>query len=118
MKHLLLVMCISAILMGAGLQTSTQWSASLISAQERGPAWFSVAGYAFYAPYQGLLWFVDASDALLAVLFPPTAVGFGSVLIGIVVLRLARGSRRRTPDIRISGARWATRQDLRKGGLL
>jgi hypothetical protein len=110
---------IALLLMWGSLQLGTQWSATRLSVSTKGPAWVSLMGYQVYRPHQGVVWFVSADDAVASLVFLPTAVSMAGMLAGCLVLRvgLGRGARHR-PEQRVSGARWATRNDLKKGGLL
>jgi len=105
----------------AGVWSATQWTASALGFQpELGAPWFHILGHPVYRPY-GLFWWWFSFDAYAPKIFDTggmiaTSGGFVAILAAIA-MSVWRGRENRSANT-YGTARWATRDDIRKAGLL
>lgn len=109
------------IIIVAGVWSATQWTASALGFQpELGVPWFHMFGHPVYRPYD-LFWWWFSFDAYAPKIFDTggmiaTSGGFVAILVAIA-MSVWRGRENRNANT-YGTARWATRDDIRKAGLL
>ncbi|MEQ1516870.1 MAG: conjugal transfer protein TraG [Usitatibacteraceae bacterium] len=109
------------IIIVASVWSATQWTASALSFQpELGVPWFHLFGHPVYRPYD-LFWWWFSFDAYAPKIFDTggmiaTSGGFVAILVAIA-MSVWRGRENRNANT-YGTARWATRDDIRKAGLL
>lgn len=100
---------------------ATQWTASALGYQpELGEPWFGLFGQPIYRPYD-LFWWWFSYDAYAPNIFDKggmiaTSGGFVAIVVAIA-MSVWRGRENRNANT-YGTARWATREDIRKAGLL
>lgn len=100
---------------------ATQWTASALGFQpELGAPWFSLFGHPVYRPYD-LFWWWFSYDAYAPQIFDKGGMiaasgGFVAIVVAIA-MSVWRGRETRNANT-YGTARWATRHDIRKAGLL
>lgn len=105
----------------ASIWGATQWTASALGFQaELGAPWFSLLGHRVYRPYD-LFWWWFSYDAYAPQIFDKggmiaTSGGFVAIVVAIA-MSVWRGRENRNANT-YGTARWATRDDIRKAGLL
>ena len=105
----------------ASIWAATQWTASALGFQaELGAPWFLLFGHPVYRPYD-LFWWWFSYDAYAPQIFDKggmiaTSGGFVAIVVAIA-MSVWRG-RENTNANTYGTARWATRDDIRKAGLL
>ena len=109
------------LLVLAGIWGATQWIASSLGYQpELGPPWFMALGYPVYPPYS-FFWWWFSFDAYAPHIFErgsyiAVSGGFASI---IVAIGMSVWRAREIKDAETYGsARWATRAEIKKAGLL
>ena len=105
----------------AGIWVGTQWTAEALGFQSRlGTAWFTAFGYPVYPPY-AIFWWWFSYDAYAPHIFETGGMIAASGGLASVVVAIAM-SVWRAREIRNSAtygsARWATRSEIAKAGLL
>ena len=109
------------IIIVAGVWSATQWTASALGFQpELGVPWFHMFGHPVYRPYD-LFWWWFSFDAYAPKIFDTggmiaTSGGFAAIVVAIA-MSVWRGREDRNANT-YGTARWATRDDIRKAGLL
>lgn len=109
------------IIIVAGIWSATQWTASALGFQpELGAPWFRLFGHPVYRPYD-LFWWWFSYDAYAPQIFDTggmiaTTGGFAAIVVAIA-MSVWRGRENRNANT-YGTARWATRDDIRKAGLL
>ena len=109
------------IIIVAGVWSATQWTASALGFQpELGVPWFHMFGHPVYRPYD-LFWWWFSFDAYAPKIFDTggmiaTSGGFAAIVVAIA-MSVWRGRENRNANT-YGTARWATRDDIRKAGLL
>lgn len=109
------------IIIVAGVWSATQWTASALGFQpELGAPWFRLFGHPVYRPYD-LFWWWFSFDAYAPQIFDTggmiaTSGGFLAIAVAIA-MSVWRGRENRNANT-YGTARWATRDDIRKAGLL
>lgn len=109
------------IIIVASVWSATQWTASALGFQpELGVPWFHLFGHPVYRPYD-LFWWWFSFDAYAPKIFDTggmiaTSGGFAAILVAIA-MSVWRGRENRNANT-YGTARWATREDIRKAGLL
>ena len=109
------------IIIVAGVWSATQWTASSLGFQpELGAPWFRLFGHPVYRPYD-LFWWWFSFDAYAPQIFDTggmiaTSGGFLAIAVAIA-MSVWRGRENRNANT-YGTARWATRDDIRKAGLL
>ncbi len=109
------------IIIVASVWSATQWTASALSFQpELGVPWFRLFGHPVYRPYD-LFWWWFSFDAYAPKIFDTggmiaTSGGFVAIVVAIA-MSVWRGRENRNANT-YGTARWATRDDIRKAGLL
>lgn len=109
------------IIIVAGVWSATQWTASALGFQpELGVPWFYMFGHPVYRPYD-LFWWWFSFDAYAPKIFDTggmiaTSGGFAAIVVAIA-MSVWRGRENRNANT-YGTARWATRDDVRKAGLL
>jgi hypothetical protein len=103
----------------AGLWTFTQLSAPQLDRRTRGNPWLVIKSYALYQPHRGILWFWKADQQTEARLRTPALIS-GAVLIGLLICgsTLIKTAPTHDSGVYVSGARWATKDEVRKAGLI
>ena len=110
-----------ALIVIASVWTATQWTAAALGFQpELGPPWFAVLGQPLYRPYD-LFWWWFVYDAYAPDVFETggmiaTSGGFVAIVVAIA-MSVWRG-REATASKTYGSARWASRSDIAKAGLL
>ena len=110
-----------ALIVIASVWTATQWTAAALGFQpELGPPWFAVLGQPLYRPYD-LFWWWFVYDAYAPAVFETggmiaTSGGFVAIVVAIA-MSVWRG-RETTASKTYGSARWASRSDIAKAGLL
>ena len=105
----------------ASVWSATQWTASALGFQpELGAPWFRLFGHPVYRPYD-LFWWWFSYDAYAPQIFDTggmiaTLGGFLAIVVAIA-MSVWRGRENRNANT-YGTARWATRDDIRKAGLL
>ncbi|MCH4892355.1 MULTISPECIES: conjugal transfer protein TraG [Sphingomonadales] len=109
------------IIIVASVWSATQWTASALGFQpELGAPWFRLFGHPVYRPYD-LFWWWFSYDAYAPQIFDTggmiaTLGGFLAIVVAIA-MSVWRGRENRNANT-YGTARWATRDDIRKAGLL
>lgn len=109
------------IIIVASVWSATQWTASALGFQpELGVPWFHLFGHPVYRPYD-LFWWWFSFDAYAPKIFDTggmiaTSGGFVAIVVAIA-MSVWRGRENRNANT-YGTARWATRDDIRKAGLL
>lgn len=109
------------IIIVASVWSATQWTASALGFQpELGAPWFRLFGHPVYRPYD-LFWWWFSYDAYAPQIFDTggmiaTSGGFAAIVVAIA-MSVWRGRENRNANT-YGTARWATRDDIRKAGLL
>lgn len=109
------------IIIVASVWSATQWTASALGFQpELGAPWFNLFGHPVYRPYD-LFWWWFSFDAYAPQIFDTggmiaTSGGFVAILVAIA-MSVWRGRENRNANT-YGTARWATRDDIRKAGLM
>jgi type IV secretion system protein VirD4 len=109
------------IIIVASVWSATQWTASALGFQpELGVPWFHLFGHPVYRPYD-LFWWWFSFDAYAPKIFDTggmiaTSGGFAAIVVAIA-MSVWRGRENRNANT-YGTARWATRDDIRKAGLL
>ncbi|MBY0305830.1 MAG: conjugal transfer protein TraG [Sphingomonas sp.] len=109
------------IIIVASVWSATQWTASALGFQpELGVPWFHMFGHPVYRPYD-LFWWWFSFDAYAPKIFDTggmiaTSGGFVAIVVAIA-MSVWRGRENRNANT-YGTARWATRDDIRKAGLL
>jgi type IV secretion system protein VirD4 len=109
------------IIIVASVWSATQWTASALGFQpELGTPWFQMFGHPVYRPYD-LFWWWFSYDAYAPQIFDTggmiaTSGGFVAIVVAIA-MSVWRGRENRNANT-YGTARWATRDDIRKAGLL
>lgn len=109
------------IIIVASVWSATQWTASALGFQpELGVPWFYMFGHPVYRPYD-LFWWWFSFDAYAPKIFDTggmiaTSGGFAAIVVAIA-MSVWRGRENRNANT-YGTARWATRDDIRKAGLL
>ncbi|MFL0670676.1 MAG: conjugal transfer protein TraG [Erythrobacter sp.] len=109
------------IIIVASVWSATQWTASALGFQpELGAPWFRLFGHPVYRPYD-LFWWWFSYDAYAPQIFDTggmiaTSGGFFAIVVAIA-MSVWRGRENRNANT-YGTARWATRDDIRKAGLL
>lgn len=109
------------IIIVASVWSATQWTASALGFQpELGAPWFQMFGHPVYRPYD-LFWWWFSFDAYAPQIFDTggmiaTSGGFAAIVVAIA-MSVWRGRENRNANT-YGTARWATRDDIRKAGLL
>ncbi len=109
------------IIIVASIWSATQWTASALGFQpELGVPWFHMFGHPVYRPYD-LFWWWFSFDAYAPKIFDTggmiaTSGGFAAIVVAIA-MSVWRGRENRNANT-YGTARWATRDDIRKAGLL
>ena len=109
------------IIIVASVWSATQWTASALGFQpELGVPWFHMFGHPVYRPYD-LFWWWFSFDAYAPQIFDTggmiaTSGGFAAIVVAIA-MSVWRGRENRNANT-YGTARWATRDDIRKAGLL
>ena len=109
------------IIIVTGVWSATQWTASALGFQpELGAPWFHLFGHPVYRPYD-LFWWWFSFDAYAPKIFDTggmiaTSGGFAAIVVAIA-MSVWRGRENRNANT-YGTARWATRDDIRKAGLL
>lgn len=109
------------IIIVASVWSATQWTASALGFQpELGVPWFHLFGHPVYRPYD-LFWWWFSFDAYAPKIFDTggmiaTSGGFVAIVVAIA-MSVWRGRESRNANT-YGTARWATRDDIRKAGLL
>jgi type IV secretion system protein VirD4 len=109
------------IIIVAGVWSATQWTASALGFQpELGVPWFHMFGHPVYRPYE-LFWWWFSFDAYAPQIFDTggmiaTSGGFVAIVVAIA-MSVWRGRENRNANT-YGTARWATRDDIRKAGIL
>lgn len=109
------------IIIVASVWSATQWTASALGFQpELGVPWFHLFGHPVYRPYD-LFWWWFSFDAYAPKIFDTggmiaTSGGFAAIVVAIA-MSVWRGRENRNANT-YGTARWATRNDIRKAGLL
>ena len=109
------------IIIVASVWSATQWTASALGFQpELGAPWFHMFGHPVYHPYD-LFWWWFSFDAYAPKIFDTggmiaTSGGFVAIVVAIA-MSVWRGRENRNANT-YGTARWATRDDIRKAGLL
>lgn len=109
------------IIIVASVWSATQWTASQLGFQpELGAPWFRLFDHPVYRPYD-LFWWWFSFDAYAPQIFDTggmiaTSGGFVAILVAIA-MSVWRGRENRNANT-YGTARWATRDDIRKAGLL
>jgi type IV secretion system protein VirD4 len=109
------------IIIVASVWSATQWTASALGFQpELGTPWFQMFGHPVYRPYD-LFWWWFSYDAYAPETFDTggmiaTSGGFVAIVVAIA-MSVWRGRENRNANT-YGTARWATRDDIRKAGLL
>ncbi|OQW72045.1 MAG: conjugal transfer protein TraG [Proteobacteria bacterium ST_bin13] len=109
------------IIIVASVWSATQWTASALGFQpELGVPWFHLFGHPVYRPYD-LFWWWFSFDAYASKIFDTggmiaTSGGFAAIVVAIA-MSVWRGRENRNANT-YGTARWATRDDIRKAGLL
>ena len=109
------------IIIVASIWSATQWTASALGFQpELGVPWFHLFGHPVYRPYD-LFWWWFSFDAYAPKIFDTggmiaTSGGFVAIVVAIA-MSVWRGRENRNANT-YGTARWATRDDIRKAGLL
>ncbi|WP_159832498.1 IncP-type conjugal transfer protein TraG, partial [Novosphingobium sp. TCA1] len=105
----------------AGLWLATQWAASMLAYQpELGTAWFSIGGLSVYHPW-ALFWWWYSYDAYAPEVFDKAGMlagasgffGCGSAVVGSLWRARQKGK-----VTTYGSARWASRREVAKAGLL
>ena len=114
------VITVFAIILAA-IWTATQWTAHALAYQpELGRPWFWLAGFPVYPPPAFFWWFFSfdayAPDIFLTGAYIAASGGFLSVIVAIAmsVWRAREVKKAET----FGSARWATRQEIERAGLL
>jgi type IV secretion system protein VirD4 len=104
-----------------GLSAATQWTAhQLREAPGLGPAWFAVGTVRWYAPHAFITWSLKHASRAPAVFRVAQGLLLGGCLLGLagaVVLRVW-ASREPGGPTTYGSSRWATRQEMKRAGLL
>jgi type IV secretion system protein VirD4 len=100
---------------------ATQWTASALGYQpELGEPWFGLSGHPIYRPYD-LFWWWFSYDAYAPKIFDKggmiAASGGFVAIVAAITMSVWRGRENRNANT-YGTARWATREDIRKAGLL
>ncbi len=100
---------------------ATQWTASALGYQpELGEPWFGLLGHPIYRPYD-LFWWWFSYDAYAPKIFDKggmiAASGGFVAIVAAIAMSVWRGRENRNANT-YGTARWATRDDIRKAGLL
>jgi len=109
------------IIIVASVWSATQWTASALGFQpELGVPWFHLFGHPVYRPYD-LFWWWFSFDAYAPKIFDTggmiaTSGGFAAIVVAIA-MSVWRGRENRNANT-YGTARWATRDDIRKAGLM
>jgi type IV secretion system protein VirD4 len=109
------------IIIVASVWSATQWTAAALGFQpELGAPWFHLFGHPVYRPYD-LFWWWFSFDAYAPKIFDTggmiaTSGGFVAILVAIA-MSVWRGRENRNANT-YGTARWATRDDIRKAGLM
>ena len=109
------------IIIVASVWSATQWTASQLGFQpELGAPWFRLFDHPVYRPYD-LFWWWFSFDAYAPQIFDTggmiaTSGGFAAIVVAIA-MSVWRGRENRNANT-YGTARWATRDDIRKAGLL
>lgn len=109
------------IIIVTSVWSATQWTASALGFQtELGVPWFHLFGHPVYRPYD-LFWWWFSFDAYAPKIFDTggmiaTSGGFVAIVVAIA-MSVWRGRENRNANT-YGTARWATRDDIRKAGLL
>ena len=109
------------IIIVASVWSATQWTASALGFQpELGAPWFRLFDHPVYRPYD-LFWWWFSFDAYAPQIFDTggmiaTSGGFVAIVVAIA-MSVWRGRENRNANT-YGTARWATRDDIRKAGLL
>lgn len=109
------------IIIVASVWSATQWTASQLGFQpELGAPWFRLFDHPVYRPYD-LFWWWFSFDAYAPQIFDTggmiaTSGGFVAIVVAIA-MSVWRGRENRNANT-YGTARWATRDDIRKAGLL
>ncbi|WP_066479160.1 MULTISPECIES: conjugal transfer protein TraG [unclassified Sphingomonas] len=109
------------IIIVASVWSATQWTASALGFQpDLGVPWFHLFGHPVYRPYD-LFWWWFSFDAYAPQIFDTggmiaTSGGFVAIVVAIA-MSVWRGRENRNANT-YGTARWATRDDIRKAGLL
>ena len=109
------------IIIVASVWSATQWTAAALGFQpELGAPWFHMFGHPVYRPYD-LFWWWFSFDAYAPQIFDTggmiaTSGGFAAIVVAIA-MSVWRGRENRNANT-YGTARWATRDDIRKAGLL
>lgn len=109
------------IIIVASIWSATQWTAAALGFQpELGVPWFHLFGHPVYRPYD-LFWWWFWFDAYAPKIFDTggmiaTLGGFLAIVLAIA-MSVWRGRENRNANT-YGTARWATRDDIRKAGLL
>jgi type IV secretion system protein VirD4 len=109
------------IIIVASVWSATQWTASALGFQpELGVPWFRLFGHPVYRPYD-LFWWWFSFDAYAPKIFDTGGMiaisgGFAAIVVAIA-MSVWRGRENRNANT-YGTARWATRDDIRKAGLL
>lgn len=109
------------IIIVASVWSATQWTASQLGFQpELGAPWFHLFDHPVYRPYD-LFWWWFSFDAYAPQIFDTggmiaTSGGFVAIVVAIA-MSVWRGRENRNANT-YGTARWATRDDIRKAGLL
>jgi type IV secretion system protein VirD4 len=105
----------------AGVWLATQWAAAELAYQpELGDPWCEVAGLRVYAPWAIFVWWFEF-DAYAPIVFDKAggiAASSGLVGCGAAIAGSVWRARQRSNVTTYGSARWATRQDVRKAGLM
>ena len=109
------------IIIVASVWSATQWTAAALGFQpELGAPWFHMFGHPVYRPYD-LFWWWFSFDAYAPKIFDTggmiaTSGGFVAIVVAIA-MSVWRGRENRNANT-YGTARWATRDDIRKAGLM
>jgi type IV secretion system protein VirD4 len=108
-------------IVGLGLWAGTQWAAAMLAYQPRlGPAWFDLLGLPVYRPWQLFVWWYQF-DAYAPEVFDKAgmlAASGGALGCGAAILGSLWRARQVGRVTTYGSARWATRREVRRAGLL
>jgi type IV secretion system protein VirD4 len=101
-----------------GWQLATMLAASQLEPSSLGPPIARILGSALYAPWKWASWTFAFGPNPPAVLIPAQAIGYGSVLLMVLLALLSKLGRSKVQASAAHGsARWATLRELRDVGL-